>query len=580
VSGNFGTARLGTWADLIRGKLTASNTGLIMGRLGLMPPATRWQAIRALCSPFVDSESACRMVFSSFLDQGWGDDGFMRINDFTHLLTCAPAGGGKSVSTLVPNLLTYVGNCVVLDKGGELYKLTAKHRRKRFGHETPRIDPASLMGPGADSLNILDWVKPNRKEFIGQSRDLANMTVARTGLEHEVHFLDSAENVIAAMFAYVAAAEGDPAARNLRGVRTQLASRANYDAAVERLQQMDGFDGVLADLGQSMTWHVDRERGSVMSTVQRCTHIFGDPLVDEATWRTSFDLAKLRHGRMTLYIVIPPDRMVVWSPLIRVLLGSIIRMVTPGVPTEKSPVLFMVDEVAHIGRIQALEDAITLLRGSGLRIWLFVQSLDQLNKCFGDHAPTVLDNLGTQQYMGITSHDTCDQLSKKMGDETIVIRTAGGNAGTSTSTGGQSNNISESSGTSDTISETSRPLFKPEEIRTLPSSVSLLFHKNNYVILCELIKYYADEAFRYRWWRGYGTGQSRGLGLSGALLALAALLLSGVVTAFVATLPVPARQRPGEPGWQQPRQVSPYRPGLRQSGRRPLPYRRVRRFYP
>jgi type IV secretion system protein VirD4 len=43
--------------------------------------------------------------------------------------------------------------------------------------------------------------------------------------------------------------------------------------------------------------------------------------------------------------------------------------------------------------MQALEDAVTLMRGMGIRLWLFFQSREQLKKCFGDNAGTVLDNL-------------------------------------------------------------------------------------------------------------------------------------------------------------------------------------------
>src|SRR5207248_4934970 len=140
--------------------------------------------------------------------------------------------------------------------------------------------------------------------------------------------------------------------------------------------------------------------------------------------------------RMTVYIVIPPDKLVVWAGLMRLWLGSLLRIITRGVPTEKNPVLFMVDECAHIGQMQALEDAVTLMRGMGIRMWLFFQSIEQLKKCFGDNAGTVLDNLATQQYMSITSYETAEAMSKRIGDETVVIRTEGDNRGTSTSIGG------------------------------------------------------------------------------------------------------------------------------------------------
>jgi type IV secretion system protein VirD4 len=271
-------------------------------------------------------------------------------------------------------------------------------------------------------------------------------------------------------------------------------------------------------------------------------------------------------------------------------------------------VLFMVDETAHIGKMEALEAAVTLLRGAGVRLWLFFQSIDQLNKCFGENAATVMDNLGTQQYFGINSYETAETLSKRIGKETVVVRTEGGNDGSSRSSGGGSQNQSSTnSGTSETTAEAERLLLMPDEILTLRDDVGLVFHKNNYVILSQQIRWYADKAFRRRWWRGYGTGRTRGLGLGGAVLALAALLLSGGVTVLVASLPVPVRQPPGGwaganfnsqpagmagegfrgtgplPGvepWRQPPQLQPlpYGPDVPPYGL--SPYRRGRRSYP
>ena len=43
----------------------------------------------------------------------------------------------------------------------------------------------------------------------------------------------------------------------------------------------------------------------------------------------------------------------------------------------------------------------------------------------------VLDNLSTQQYMGITSYNTAETLSKRIGTATIAVRSEGVNSGSS-----------------------------------------------------------------------------------------------------------------------------------------------------
>jgi type IV secretion system protein VirD4 len=588
ASGNFGFARFAGWFDLIRGRLIGGgDSGWFIGRPGHLTPPTRGQAIRSLLSPFVPSELAVRQCLAAFLG-GWGrDNGFIRIQDGVHAGIFAPAGAGKSTKVLGPNLFSYPGNCVVIDPKGELYELTNEHRQTHFGHTIIRLDPALVCGPGANCFNPFDhkFIDPHASDFLDRVRDLANTLVVRAGTEPEPFWSDAAENVIAAFAAHVIANEPKEELRTPWGMRLLLASRENYAHALAEMQKNEEFDGVLQQLGGQLSWFVDKQLGSVMSMAQRHTNIFDSPLITDATGGTDWDPTELRSGKMTVYVIVPGDRLVIWAGWMRMVLGSILRIITRGRPTEQNPVTFFVDEAAHIGRMQALEDGITLMRGMGIRIFLCFQSIDQVNKCFGDRAATVLDNLGTQLYFGITSYQTAEEISKRIGEFTLRNTTYGSNFGSSRSTGVKSDGGSTNNGTSISTVEQGLRLVRPEEIMTMDESEGLLFHKNYPVIMCNMRPYYSDNAFRWHWWRGYGTGRSRGLGLGGMALALIALALSGLATLFVAHLPVPVRQRPRAvaPGeffddgsvepWRQPGfQPARRSPFLRRDGR-PLPYR-------
>jgi type IV secretion system protein VirD4 len=553
----YGSARFAGLGDLVYGKLL-EHRGLILGKVGFLERPSPGQAVRMLLSPFVTSEWACRQFFVAFLGSRWIGDVFIRVQNFTHLLTVAPSGGGKSVNTLVPNLLSYPGNCVVVDPKGELFSLTSEHRRKAFGHKVIRLDPAGLCGPGGKHFNPFDFIDAESKAFLGQCRDMANMLVTRTGREDDPHWNQSAENVIAALIAYVCACEGDRDCRNLQGMRVFLASPENFEAAQRMMCAIDGFDGVLHQLGESLSWHQEREGASVMSNVQRHTNIFDDPMIAESTALTDWNPKELRDGRMTVYLIVPPDRLVVWAAWQRMVLGHLIRIITRGVPNEKNPVLFLIDECGHIGKMEALENAITLLRGAGIRVWLFFQSLDQLNRCFGDNAPTVLDNLKTQQYFAINSYSTADELSKRIGDTTVAVQSGGDNSGSSRPVGGSHNNPpTRNSGTSFNTSEAARRLLKPEEILGLSDDAALVFHNNLPVIPAKRIRYYEDKAFR----RG-GVGTSRGLGLGGAVAASAALCVTCICSLpLLSPAPVPDAapmpQIPVEPAYVDTRPLRP-----------------------
>jgi type IV secretion system protein VirD4 len=208
------------------------------------------------------------------------------------------------------------------------------------------------------------------------------------------------------------------------------------------------------------------------------------------------------------------------------------RRSTQVMPNEHNPVLWFLDEIAHIGHMQAIEDAATLMRSQGVRLWLFVQSLGQLKTCFGDKAQIVLDNCGTQQFFGINAYATSDELSKRIGDATIGIRSVNDTTSYSLPTGNaRQEGGSRSNSTAVTSSEMARRVWKPEEILTLPSDVALIFHKNLPVIPVRLVRWFEAREF----FAG-GTATPRRLGLAAVLQAAFTLCASGV--AAVATLAV------------------------------------------
>lgn len=520
----------------IEGLLTGE--GLILGRCLPEKPSKR-RGIFSLISPWIGSETACRTFLAAFFGKQWYADRMIRVRDPIHLATYGPAGAGKGVGVLVPNLLSYRGNCVVTDPKGELFKLTAKHRRKKFGHRIIRLDPFGVCGPDSDTLNPFDFIDSKADDFLDACRDLSNMLVVRPGQEKDPHWNDSAELNLTAFTAFTCGYEPNPASRNLSTVRGIASSRQSYAKAVEIMQRTDACQGVIKRHGGLLTWFTGEELGSVLTTFQRHTAFLDSPAVARNTAASSFDPMILRNGKATVYLILPADRLASLAPLQRMWVGTIMRAITRGAPTERNPVLWLLDEVAHLGHMRAIEDAVTLMRGMGMRLWFFLQSDEQLKSCFGEHAATVRDNIGTHQYFGINSYDTAEAISKRIGDTTIAIRSVNDTTSGSHPTGSGNGPHgpgpgSRSTSRSVTSSDIARRLLKPEEILTLPADVTLIFHKNLPVITARMIKYF--NAPEFRWGR---TGKQRRLGLAAGVMAVCTLAASLVFMGVVASLPPP-----------------------------------------
>src|SRR5262249_8479594 len=264
----------------------------------------------------------------------WLGDRMIRLQSFTHLATFAPTGRGKGVSVLIVNLLSYIFSCVVTDPKGELFKCTSEHRRRKFGHRIIRLDPFGICGPGSDRLNPLDFIDDKAADFLDQCRVLADLLIFQSGKEVEPYWNEAARSVLTAFIAFVCACEDKPEKRNLDTVRDLVASRACYAKALEVMQQVESHGGVIRRLGHMLTWHVDRELGSVLSNVQRHTEFLDSPIMIRNTSTSSFNPMTLRTGRATIYLCLKHDKLETMAPIMRMWIGIILQTITRGMPCE------------------------------------------------------------------------------------------------------------------------------------------------------------------------------------------------------------------------------------------------------
>lgn len=538
ASDAYGSARTASITEMMWGGLLADD-GLILGRCMGGGSTSLLAAVLGLLNPAMRADAACRLAFASLFGIGLKDR-LIRITSYVHLLTCSPAGGGKGVGAVIPNLLSYRGSVVVVDPKGELYRETAKHRRKVLKHKIRRYDPFNLCGPGGDTVNPYDFPRPESPEFIDDVQTMANAMIVRAAEEKEPHWNDNAELFIKGFSAFICTCEPDPAERNLDTMRKLSSSMPKLQATLEAMQGRDDLDGLIARLGGQMAQHEGEERASILSTFHRQTAFLDSPLMARHFQSSSFDPIELRRRPTTLYLILPANRLESHSRVLRLWINTVMGRITGGKPTERNPVLWIFDEMAHIGRIPAVENAVTLMRGAGMRCWFIFQSLEQFKTTFGEKAATVLDNIGTQQFFGITSYETCDTLSKRIGDETRAVRTVSTQDGYSQSHGGQPQG-STSGGTTVNMQEVSRKLLMPNELLQLPKEVCLIFHSNLPVVLGKLVRFYEAPEFAKRWNGRRGAAEPRGFGLVECGLAAATLAACFFLPLFVFNLFTPGR---------------------------------------
>jgi type IV secretion system protein VirD4 len=215
--------------------------------------------------------------------------------------------------------------------------------------------------------------------------------------------------------------------------------------------------------------------------------------VAESTKTSSFDPADLLGGQFTCYLVLPPEHMRAQSPLLRMWIGSLLRAVIRGGLQEKNKVHFLIDEACSVGRMEAIDDAVNMYRGYGVRLQFYYQSLAQLKKCFPDgQDQTVLSNV-SQVFFGINDLTTAEYVSNRLGEATQVVTSGGRGTGTSRqgSSKGESS-VSSSWNASDNWAQHGRKLLKPEEVLALSDRAVISFTPGVPPICTRRIKYYEE----------------------------------------------------------------------------------------
>jgi type IV secretion system protein VirD4 len=431
-----------------------------------------------------------------------------------NLLTVIPTGGGKGVGFLIPTLLTNSEtSAVVLDPKGELYTRTAGARRW-MGQDIVRIDPFGVCGQGGQrgTYNPLSLIDPDSPRAVTDAAALAQALVVR-GNETESHWGDMAETIISTMILFVVR-YAVPRERTLLTVREVIADNEAFTGALATAKESDAYGGALARMAGSLNHLEGRERASVL--VAACRHLaWLDSTLVAASLAgdsDSFDPAQLTKAgqrKVTVYLILPPDMLSNLNRLMRVWLTGFFSRLAATPLQEERKCLFFLDEAGSLKAMPSLLQAITVLRGYGVRTWLFLQARSQLKSLFPENedAKTALANFDTQCFAGIRDKEQAEELSAYIGDTTILVESRQASTGKSHTSPSWIGIFVDSQrhapfsdttqeGESTTQTQVGRRLLKTEEILNLPERSVLILAKNVPPILARMIRYYEHPKWK------------------------------------------------------------------------------------
>ena len=433
-----------------------------------------------------------------------------------HLLTVAPTRSGKGVSSIIPNLLNYQGSMLVIDPKGENAKITARYRGATdgLGQTIHIVDPWGITGEKISCFNPLDWLSPEDEDISENAMILADSIVTTNEGSSEPFWNEEAKALLMGLILYVALDNKEKANRSLGRVRDIIVSDDN--TFKETLQSMFNSPNSIVSSTAARTASKDiKLRSGVLTSLQAQTHFLDSPRIRANLSRSDFKFGDLKSSKMTVYLVLPSDRLDTFGRWLRLLIQQAITVNARNIEQKPDkPILFLLDEMPSLGRLTMVEQAYGLMAGFGMQLWGIVQDLSQLERIYDKGWETFIGNSGVIQYFGSRDQKTTEYFSKLCGVTTVekvsfgssIAKGISSALGTSSNSGsGQSGG---SSGTSNTKTDSTtstdsvntdliqRHLAYADELMVLRNQRQIIFIENLNPIDGKKISWYDDTRFK------------------------------------------------------------------------------------
>lgn len=418
------------------------------------------------------------------------DRTYLRHDGPEHVLCFAPTRSGKGVGLVIPTLLTWPASAIVHDIKGENWNLTAGFR-SRFSRVL-LFDPTNAASA---AYNPLLEVRRGVTE-VRDVQNIADVLVDPEGsLERRNHWEKTSHSLLVGAILHVLYAEPD---KTLAGVAAFLSDpRRTIEATLTAMMATPhlgkaGVHPVVASAARELLNKSENERSGVLSTAMSFLGLYRDPVIAQVTRQCDWRIADLVSGKQpaTLYLVVPPSDISRTKPLIRLILNQVGRRLTEELEDsgKRHRVLLMLDEFPALGRLDFFESALAFMAGYGLKAFLIAQSLNQIEKAYGQNN-AILDNCHVRVCFATNDERTAKRVSDSLGTAT-EMRAMKNYAGHRLSPWLGHLMVSRS--------ETARALLTPGEIMQLPPDDEIVMLAGLHPIRAKKARYFKDRRLSSR----------------------------------------------------------------------------------
>lgn len=340
-----------------------------------------------------------------------------------HALTIAGSGAGKGVGLIVPNGLRWADNLLIVEPKGESVAALWEPR-EAMGQKVVVLDPfriAAIPDRLRGSFNPLAAITTADIDGREHLQMIADGLVRRSDPRHEEWYAGAA-TILAGILAYVV--ETAPHEhRNLTALRTLLMQpKDELHADAQRMQGCSAFGRLARAAGIQIQTALETEKGmerDFLGAARRYTEWLDSDPIAATLKESSFDLTELKTGKISLFVILPPQYLETHAAYLRLFVrASIEAMMKSGV-RKSGRCLFILDEFYSLGRLDIVSKSAGLMRDYGLHLWPIMQDIDQLRSLYSDMSETYFANADAVTFFGISDQSTLEYISRKVGVITL-----------------------------------------------------------------------------------------------------------------------------------------------------------------
>ncbi len=376
------------------------------------------------------------------------------------------SGSGKSASYSIPNAFQMLGSYVFTDPKGELYDRTAGFL-KQNGYD---IKVLNLVNPeNSDGYNPLAHISSELDVDV-----IANTIIKGQKSEgggSDPYWDDMAEMLLKALMYYLIAARPEEE-QNLASC-SEMVRAANSNGGGNLLTELINqlpYDHPARMYYKSIEIAPEKTYGSILSSLQSKLGKFDSKEIAEVTSTDTINFSDIGTKKTAVY-VISSDTHTAYDFLLTIFFAQMIQQLYNYADENggklKTPVFFILDEFANIGKIPDFDKKISTSRSRGISFSVILQNLDQLEAVYEKSYETIMGNCDTHVFLGSNSFKTVEYFSKALGEKTITRGSKSVNRDKNDQRSGYS--------TSDQIM--GRALMTPDELRRMDNDLCIIYEK-------------------------------------------------------------------------------------------------------